>query len=1731
MDFMVSYRTSGGKLTIASIVVAVVTLFAATFAIAAPLATPSTPRPVMVPANFNRLSGPQAVVRAPSELLDSNPSAVRMRFYDPPVNYGTVDLNGQTYQTAEMLGEANTLEPGEPDVPRIARLLMVDRTGNVELRVLNQQYHLEQGGIPAPAQLLAGDDAAHPDGYVAASSAVYANNDWYPTQIATISEPMTLRDVRFVVLNVYPVQVNPVTGERRVYDDLEVIVEDIGGTGPNEITIHPQSISPSFKKIYSMFENFENSAIDALPVYPGTMLIFCGADASTISAVGELAQWKKRKGIDVSVRSGTWSATSIKNTIDTVYSNNGGLLEYVCLVGDPSDTAGTPGYLDTGPSGQYDNYFGTLSSGGPHSDPVPDIAVGRLSNISAVSNLVGLVRKTVRYESNPQLTPDAGWFERAWCASGTAQVFSNPSTKRYTQAIMQQHGVDTVYWDVYPNHFNTSRMTQVLGYGVSVFNYRMSWINEFYQSDITSTTVPADGRNPFVMVITCGTGNFDYEESLSERWLVPPAQTASNPAGAIGAIGVATSSTHVPFNNVIDAGTMYGLYALNLEEQGPVLVAAKLQLFLNYWGVGGGGHNADVQNFSYWSNLMGDPSVPIWIKQPRAATVTKPATVAIGTNNVGISLVDAALLTPVANALVCFEKGTWSSPESWARGYTDAAGAINLPVTLSATGYLYVTITKDDLLTVRDSIQVTAAGGLVYNSRTIDDDNLGGTSGNGNTTLNPGETIDLTIGIRNAGGTSISGVNGTLTTTSSGISITQAVSSYGTIAAGATGNNATAFRFNTRGVFNNEPVTFFLNLTTGGAGSFTIRLDLTPATPDISYYTAMYYGPGYNLDPGETGPFTVTFRNTGAATQSLLSAMGILRSLDPNVIVNDSLGTYGLVSPNALATNGSDRYDITLSSQSFNGHVAPLQLVVYDATGFRDSTNFSIIIGTQATTSPTGPDAYGYYAFDNTETQPAGAACTYSWIEICPYPGFNGLGTSFNWDDQAENGDDYAILTLPFAVKMYGHTFSPSQLTVCDNGWVAFGADSMWDARHFRMGTPIGPPYMVAAYWSDLRVISGSATNVFRYYDAVNHWYIVEWRATNQYPVGGPFVSENFEVIIYDPAYFPSVTGDCKVKVQYQTVNLVPNQNPGPYNDNEYASVGIENADHSTGIDYYYWGAYGPGAAPLQDALAVMYTTDASGQTIPSVTVNTPNGGETWYVGQTYNVLWNSVAVFGNIDVLLNRSYPGGAWQSLYSGTANDGVQAWTAVGPVSSTARIKVVTQAPLTAADTSNANFTIAAPTAQVTYPNGGELLQIGQSYELTFVSTGLGAATVAVNRNYPGGAWEVLDPASGGLTVWTVTGPSSSNARVRVIGNAAPAYGDTSNASFAIGQPPSLAHIQHADGAPGTQTFIATATDDAGGFTTKLFYRSVGAGLYDSVTFAATANPNEYSAVTSSLATGYYEYYLRCTDAQNLSVYVPTTGTYTFDLGALSATMISYDDGVAENYNWVDGPGYKWAVKFDAPSYPYALCNAKFAVCPSQPQTGHQAVKLTVYSADGPGGLPGTVLFSDTSGAPGNIAGGLPTGAAWADVITRLSGNCMTINSAFYIAVENVEPRLMPSAFGTDTSATRANRSYFWDECDLQWYVESSGDANARPGDRMIRAAGWSVSPPTITVIRNGNNAQLNWPSTGAPYYKVYAATTPTGAYTYVGTASTNSYPDPTPWTTNANRFYQVTSSDTP
>jgi plastocyanin len=92
-----------------------------------------------------------------------------------------------------------------------------------------------------------------------------------------------------------------------------------------------------------------------------------------------------------------------------------------------------------------------------------------------------------------------------------------------------------------------------------------------------------------------------------------------------------------------------------------------------------------------------------------------------------------------------------------------------------------------------------------------------------------------------------------------------------------------------------------------------------------------------------------------------------------------------------------------------------------------------------------------------------------------------------------------------------------------------------------------------------------------------------------------------------------------------------------------------------------------------------------------AITVSAPNGGESWYEGELRSINWTSQGVASNVMIELNRDYPNGSWEMLFSDIPNSGSQPWVVTSPVSSTCRIRIMSMGANMVEDVSDADFSI--------------------------------------------------------------------------------------------------------------------------------------------------------------------------------------------------------------------------------------------------------------------------------------------------------------------------------------------------------------------------------------------------------------------------------------------------------
>ncbi|MCB9891202.1 MAG: M12 family metallopeptidase [Planctomycetes bacterium] len=117
------------------------------------------------------------------------------------------------------------------------------------------------------------------------------------------------------------------------------------------------------------------------------------------------------------------------------------------------------------------------------------------------------------------------------------------------------------------------------------------------------------------------------------------------------------------------------------------------------------------------------------------------------------------------------------------------------------------------------------------------------------------------------------------------------------------------------------------------------------------------------------------------------------------------------------------------------------------------------------------------------------------------------------------------------------------------------------------------------------------------------------------------------------------------------------------------------------------------------DAAGLAYIYGAPGGGT-SLAVTSPNGGESWNVGDAHSITWDSQGLSSQVVIELSRN--GGLdWETLFASTANDGQESWTVTATATTQAMVRVTDASNAAEHDESDAFFTItdARPTITTT------------------------------------------------------------------------------------------------------------------------------------------------------------------------------------------------------------------------------------------------------------------------------------------------------------------------------------------------------------------------------------------------------------------------------------------------
>jgi len=1073
------------------------------------------------------------------ELQDSRENGQNLSFELPELLREEIGIEDKVFQLLSFEGAEYEGADGRPALPIYSKLVAVPDGMSVNVRVVDSERESFGGYRILPMQPEQADR-------------FFYDADFYSREATTalptveIGEPGIMHGLRVVPLTVRPLEFDPVSGEVTVTRRMELALDFTPSLAAEDTPRERNFIPESFADLYREHVVDGDRLLEDFETGPGTYLMIYANVTGVAGRLDSLIEWRQKQGYNVIAVStgetGGNSTTAIKNYIQNIYNTVDPPLEFVSLVGDANGSYPVATYYEnigSGYDGMGDHDYTTLEGG----DILPDVHVGRIS-IGSLSDLTNIVSKMLGYEKRPP-RGDSGWFNRACLVgdtspSGITCIFVN----QWTKHILIEEGwtqIDTIWSGSF-----AGQMVGSMNQGMTWFSYRGYYGNSGYTTGHASSQT--NGHElPFVVDITCDTGTFSSGTALSEAFLRAPN------GGGIGAIGTATTGTHTRYNNAVFNGIAYTYIKGVNYHMGAALTGGKLSMYTNYYPHSS--HQETVEEWMIWNNLMGDPAVDLWTDYPVDLDVNHPGSLHIGANVVPVTVSSGG--QPVEGARVAlFKDGDVHSV-----ALTDAFGEALVPLDASSQGTLYVTVTGHNLYPYQGSLALESQAIFVaLNNVNVDGDGR----------VNPDESIALEAQLYNFGSSSAAGVTALLSENDPYVTITDGSDSYGTIASGSSSWGTGGYAFTVSADAPDDHLIQMELRISSGITFWTSIVQLSVESGEFEVTNTSFSGPGGNLDPGESGSLTLTIRNDGSIATGAISA--VLSAESPWINVSDPTSNFPAANVGASVNNSSSPFSIAIAYDCFEGHLASFSMELTYNSGAVETVEFVMPVGSVSSNDPVGPDAYGYYAFDNTDTSYPYAA-TYDWVEIDPNYGGPGSDTGlydFGWEQ-----DDVRQYNLPFDFQFYGETFD--RVSICSNGWLSFGEFDVPLYRNWSVPSPGTPPNLVAVYWDNLDM-SGS-NRVYHWNDTSEHRYIVQWsRMQNDYSGA----TETVQVILYDPVYHPTSSGDGEILMQYLTVNQTDSRDA-------YGTVGIQNHHADDGLLYTFWNIYAPGAATLTSGRAIRF--------------------------------------------------------------------------------------------------------------------------------------------------------------------------------------------------------------------------------------------------------------------------------------------------------------------------------------------------------------------------------------------------------------------------------------------------------------------------------------------------------------------------------------------------------------
>jgi uncharacterized repeat protein (TIGR01451 family) len=380
-----------------------------------------------------------------------------------------------------------------------------------------------------------------------------------------------------------------------------------------------------------------------------------------------------------------------------------------------------------------------------------------------------------------------------------------------------------------------------------------------------------------------------------------------------------------------------------------------------------------------------------------------------------------------------------------------------------------------------------------------------------------------------------------------------------------------------------------------------LAVEFTPGASPVPVFVTSSIAASANVHPGDVATYTLRIHNNGSASGSSTTLTDPIPA--GATYVNGSANVLG---GGTLTANGS--------GVNWSGTVSVSSTVTVTYRVKLPTSLGSVLVNTATIADPQavapyvmknsdlrvlpaptgGPDAFGYTYKDS---YASGGGVTYSWIPTTTF------STKLNFGVLPADDVFTGTIAIGFPFRFYSGVYN--DFYVSSNGLVSFGAGS-----ENNINTPIpnpgdGADNFAACFWGDLFIQDAyQGVWVETTGSAPNRETVITFRT--QYFVTSADKSvppSLFQMILYESSN--------QIKCQYADMlgTLIASGGGG-------ATVGLENADGTAGIQYFYQLTYtsNPIHGPLENNLAILFTP---GPQVPVFTASTKSVTKNMHPSQT----------------------------------------------------------------------------------------------------------------------------------------------------------------------------------------------------------------------------------------------------------------------------------------------------------------------------------------------------------------------------------------------------------------------------------------------------------------------------------------------------------------------------------